>query len=160
MHERNELLIAGERVSDIGELLTAVRNRWGPPSVVLVDRWREAELRQSLSAVGFPPVPLVVRGQGFKDGSEDVRRFRRAALDNRIVPIESLLLRSSLAESRLIGDAAGNWKLAKNAQGGRRHRAKDDAIAAAILAVSAGERLYKGPRNTHTDTHSHVSAVS
>ena len=45
--ERNELLIAGERVSDLGAMLTEVRDRWGIPSLLVVDRWREAELRQS-----------------------------------------------------------------------------------------------------------------
>ena len=157
--ERSELLVAGERVSDIGGLLDEVRSRWGIPSLIVVDRWREQELRQVLGSVGFPAVPLVVRGMGFKDGSEDLRRFRRACLDGRVTPAVSLLLRSALAESRVIGDAAGNWKLAKNAQGGRRHRAKDDAVAAAILSVSCGERLYKGPRDTHTATTSHASAV-
>ena len=107
MHERNELLIAGERVSDIGELLNECRRRWGVPSVAVSDRWREAELRQSLAAVGFPVVPLEARGQGFKDGAEDVRRFRRACLGGRVTPVESLLLRSALSEARVVGDASG-----------------------------------------------------
>ena len=37
-------------------------------------------------------------------------------------------------------DPAGNSKLAKGAEGGWRLRAKDDALAAAILAVSAGAK--------------------
>ena len=160
MHERNELIVRGERVSDIGGLLTEVRNRWGNPALILCDRWREAELRQSLEKVGFPLTNLQLRGQGFRDGAEDVRRFRRACLDGRVIPVQSLLLRSALAESRLVIDTAGNAKLAKNAQGGRRHRAKDDAIAAAILAISAGERLYKGPRNVQDGAQSVVSGVS
>ena len=38
------------------------------------------------------------------------------------------------------GDVAGNWKLAKGSEGGRRSRAKDDVVAAAILAVAVGRR--------------------
>ena len=37
-------------------------------------------------------------------------------------------------------DVAGNWKLAKGSEGGRRSRAKDDVVAAAILAVAVGRR--------------------
>ena len=78
---------------------------------------------------------------GWRDGGEDVRTFQRACADGRVTPAPSLLLRSAMAEARTVGDAAGNQKLSKGTQGGRRHRARDDAAAAAILAVSAGVRL-------------------
>ena len=39
-----------------------------------------------------------------------------------------------------MSDPSGNEKLAKAAEGGRRVRAKDDAVAAAILAVAEGRR--------------------
>ena len=60
----------------------------------------------------------------------------------------SLLLRSAMAEARTMSDQAGNSKICKGSGGGRRMRAKDDAAAAAILAVSAGIRsgLQAGPR--------------
>ena len=44
-------------------------------------------------------------------------------------------------------DPAGNAKLAKNSQGGRRLRAKDDAAAAAVLAVSEGYRAWHANPN-------------
>ena len=50
---------------------------------------------------------------GFRDGSEDVRGFQLAALEGHVTPVKSLLLRSSMGEARLVGDVAGNWKLAK-----------------------------------------------
>ena len=78
MAERGELLQAGRRVSDVRALLGEVLSRWGRPAVIVADRWREAELRQALESVRFPLADLSVRGQGFKDGGEDVRRFRRA----------------------------------------------------------------------------------
>ena len=45
-----------------------------------------------------------------------------------------------MAEARTFSDPAGNAKLCKGTEGGRRMRAKDDAAAATILAVSAGVR--------------------
>ena len=50
------------------------------------------------------------------------------------------LLRASMAEARTVSDPAGNAKLGKGGEGGRRERARDDAVAAAILAVSVGQR--------------------
>ena len=77
---------------------------------------------------------------GYQDGSADVRAFRRACADGRVRPSPSLLLRSAMAEARTVHDAAGNAKLSKGSQGGRRLRARDDAACAAVLAVAAGVR--------------------
>ena len=80
------------------------------------------------------------RGQGFKDGAEDVRSFRKSCLTGRVMPVESLLLRSAMREAVTVADPAGNEKLSKNTEGGRRSRARDDAAAAAVLAVAVGSR--------------------
>ena len=77
---------------------------------------------------------------GYRDGAEDVRGFRKACADRRVVPATSLLMRAAMSEARTVSDPAGNAKLAKNAQGGRRARARDDAAAAAVLAIAAGVR--------------------
>ena len=108
--------------------------------MIVCDRWRDAELRDQLDAVGFPQAALSVRGMGFKDGGEDVRLFRRACLGGQVKPERSLLLRASMAEARVATDPAANAKLAKRTQGGRRANARDDAVAAAILAVAEGIR--------------------
>ena len=142
MAARGELIQAGRRVSEIGELLREALRRWGRPVAVVCDRWREAELRQSLEAVGFPMSELVVRGQGFRDGGADVREFRAAVLGREVRPESSLLLASAMSEARSVSDPAGNHKLAKSSQGGRRRQARDDAAAAAILAVSTGRRRW------------------
>ncbi|MCY4002497.1 MAG: terminase large subunit [Rhodospirillales bacterium] len=140
MHQRGELIVAGSRVSDIGALLRECLTRWGVPGVIVCDRWREAELREHLVKVDFPLTALVVRGQGFRDGGEDVRTFRKAVLDGKVTPTRSLLLRAAMSEARAVGDPAGNWKLAKNTAGGRRAHARDDAAAAAVLAAAEGIR--------------------
>lgn len=137
---RGELLTLGRRTVPVADLLAEALSRFGRPTVVVADRWREGELRDALEAARIPAADLVVRGQGFRDGGEDVRAFRRACAEGRVTPSPSLLLRAAMAEARTVSDPAGNSKLAKKTEGGRRSRAKDDAAAAAILAVSAGYR--------------------
>ena len=83
---------------------------------------------------------------GYKDGASDVRAFRRACADGNVTPAPSLLLRSAMAEARTVSDPAGNAKLSKGSQGGRRLRARDDAAAAAILAVATGLRQPAQPK--------------
>ena len=143
---RGELLVLGRHSSDVTALLQAALDRFGRPARIVADRWREADLREALEAAGVPLATLEFRGMGFRDGAEDVRGFRRACADRRVVPAPSLLLRSAMAEARTISDPAGNAKLSKGSQGGRRLRARDDAAAAAILAVAAGVRQPIRPR--------------
>ena len=145
--ERGELIQAGERVSDIGTLLQEVQRKWGMPSAIVCDRWREAELRQALTAAEFPLLPLIVRGMGYQDGGADVREFRAGCLAGEVAPATSLLLRSAMAGARVTTDAAGNSKLAKGGEG-RRMRCRDDAAAAAILAVAEGMRKKDAPTRT------------
>ena len=118
MADRGELIQAGRRVSDVGALLREALRRWGRPLAVVCDRWRVAELRQSLEAVRFPLADLVERGQGFKDGGADVREFRAALLAREVRPESSLLLTAAMSEARTSSDPAGSHKLAKRGQGG------------------------------------------
>ena len=147
MADRGELVIAGGHVSDVRRLLSEALARWGKPTAVVCDRWRAAELRQHLDALRFPTAQLVVRGQGYKDGGEDVRQFRAAVLGGHVRPSDSLLLTAAMSEARVTVDPAGNAKLAKGSEGGRRVRARDDAAAAAILAVATGFRQWHAGRS-------------
>ena len=138
--ERGELIQCGGEAVELAAVIGAALHRFGAPAAIAADRWREAELRDALKAAAVPVCPLIARGQGFKDGGEDVRAFRRACLEGKVRPARSLLLRSAMAEAHTVGDPAGNEKLAKQTEGGRRLRARDDAAAAAILAVALGTR--------------------
>ena len=138
MHGRGELVLAGGRAVDLSALVRAALDRFGAPSALAADRWREAELRDALAKARVPIARLVSRGQGFRDGGEDVRSFRRSCAEGKVTPRESLLLRSAMGEARTISDAAGNSKLAKGSEGNRRFRARDDAANAAVLAVALG----------------------
>ena len=82
--------------------------------------------------------------QGRRGGREGVRR---AILGGLVPPESSLLLTAAMSEARVTVDPAGNAKLAKNSQGGRRLRAKDDPAAAAVLAVSDGYRAWHANPN-------------
>ena len=140
MYERGELVTCGGEAVDVTELLTAALAEFGAPSGIACDRWRVAELRDSLKKARVPKCALSERGQGFRDGGEDVRAFRRACLENKVTPAESLLLASAMAAARCVSDPAGNQKLSKGSEGGRRQLARDDSAAAAILAVALGTR--------------------
>ena len=136
-HERGELLTLGARAPDLRALVVEALRRFGRPVRVVADRHRLTLLQDAIASV-MPNVPLLSRGMGFIDGAAHIRVFRRAALEGRVHPVESLLLRSAASSARVIVDAAGNSKLAKSSQGGRRTRSKDDALAACLLAVWAG----------------------
>ena len=84
MYQREELVTAGQFIADVGVLLHTALERWGKPVCIVSDRWRENELREQLAKARFPMTGLVLRGQGFQDGAEDVRRLRRACLEGRV----------------------------------------------------------------------------
>ena len=145
MLKRGELILAGGRIADVPALLKEALARWGNPAAVVADRWRIPELADALDAIRFPRSRLIQRGQGFKDGGEDVRDFRTAVLRGRVTPARSLLMRSAMGEARVAMDPAGNCKLTKTGNG-RRTYARDDAAAAGILAVAVGERKARIPQ--------------
>jgi len=73
---------------------------------------------------------------GWRDGAEDVERFRQAVFDDQAKALPSLLMRSALSDAVTVSDVSGNAKLAKARSLGR-----IDPAAAAVLAVAEGRRL-------------------
>ena len=141
MEERGELITTQGRTVVIAKLLRIAMHRFGPPDCVAGDRWRIAELTDALEDAGVPPGSLAERGQGFKDGGEDVRHFRRSVAEGLVATPVSLLMRSAIGGAVVVSDAVGNSKLAKSGDTSeRRSRHRDDAIASAILAVAEGRR--------------------
>ena len=163
---RGELYQFGGMSVDYGKLAEKALEVLGQPSAVAADRWRIADLVDGLRSGGIKSVPLEPRGQGFKDGGEDVRIFRKAAIEGRVTPVKSLFLTSCMAAARTLSDPSGNTKLSKATEGGRRLKARDDAAAAAILAVSLGARrtrtskrssgIYKGMQHEQKSPSSSV----
>ena len=142
-HERGELIVCGENAVNVAGLLSAARDRFGAPSAIWADRFKWPELIDAAKGAGIKGCRMVPRGQGFRDGAADVRAFRRACLEGKVVPVPSLLMVAALSEARTVSDASANAKLAKGVQGGRRALARDDAAAASILAVACGASMPK-----------------
>lgn len=142
MAERGELSISGTDAVSLSDILSQLRERWGSPRAIVADRWRADSLREALRRAGFRGGRgrLVFRANGYREGSEDLAGFRAAMVGGDVRPVKSLLMRSGMAEARVAVDTAGREKLAKSTQGGRRARARDDSVAAAILAVAEGHR--------------------
>ena len=140
MAEGGELVQLGNRVVPAAEFLAEAVRRFGAPAAIAADRWREGELADGVNGAGLRLPAPTWRGQGFRDGAQDVRAFRAAILANRVAVPRSLAMRAAMAEARTVADPAGNEKLAKGSEGKRRQRGRDDLAAAMILAVAEGER--------------------
>ena len=141
MRDRGELVTMGDRVVPAPQFLSRIHDvlDGAPVLAFTADRYRQAEFQEALSAANLR-MPVVWRGQGFRDGAEDVERFRKAVFDGEVQVKPSLLLRSAMADAVTISDPAGNAKLAKGRATGR-----IDAAAAAILAVAEGMRRKARP---------------
>ncbi len=142
MQDRGELSVMGEATVPPGQWLAAmVRHIEGCEVACIVgDRFRYAEFCEAINGAGLSRVPFINRGFGWKDGSEDIERFRRALFDGDVAVAPSLLLRSAFADAITLVDPAGNHKLAKARSLGR-----IDAAAAVVLAVAEGMRRKAAP---------------
>jgi len=141
MKNRGELMTLGGKVVPADQFLRAIMDRLdGAPAMCFTaDRYRQAEFIEAMNAASLR-VPVVWRGMGWKDGAEDVERFRKAVFDGQVQVSPSLLLRSAMSDAVTVADVAGNHKLAKARATGR-----IDAAAAAILAVAEGARRKASP---------------
>ncbi|MFN4158607.1 MAG: terminase large subunit domain-containing protein [Gemmobacter sp.] len=137
MQERGELSVMGENTVPPGPWLAGIVRQLDGAEVACVvgDRFRHAEFSEAMQGAGLARVPFIWRGFGWKDGSEDIERFRRALFDGEISVAPSLLLRSAFADAITLVDPANNHKLAKARSLGR-----IDAAAAVVLAVAEGAR--------------------
>jgi phage terminase large subunit-like protein len=141
MKERGELSVLGENTVPPGPWLAEVAKLVDGVAIscIVGDRFRHAEFSEAMQKANLR-VPFIWRGFGWKDGSEDIERFRRSLFDGRVKCLPSLLLRSAFADAITLVDPAGNHKLAKARSLGR-----IDAAAATVLAVAQGDRMLAQP---------------
>lgn len=141
MAERGELTTMAGRTVPVAPWMAETWRRieGETVAVIVADRYKQSELGEAFQRAGIT-APICWRGMGFKDGSEDIERFRRAVFDGAVVTGESLLMRSAIADTVCLRDPANNVKLAKARSTGR-----IDAVAAAILAVAEGMRRRARP---------------
>ena len=137
MYERGELSTLGDQTVPVAPWLCEVmRHVEGEDVIALVaDRYKQAEIAEAIEKAGIR-APVIWRGMGYKDGSEDVDRFRRSAFDGNVKSAPSLLLRSAFADAVCLRDEANNSKIAKARSLGR-----IDAACASVLAVAEGARF-------------------
>jgi phage terminase large subunit-like protein len=142
MEKRNELSTLGDKTVPVAAWLSDVLRFVQDDQVaaIVADRYKQAEMSEAMDRAGVS-APVVWRGMGWRDGSEDVERFRRAAFDGLVKSAPSLLLRSAFADAVCLKDPANNLKLAK-----ARSKGRIDAAAAAVLAVSEGARMMARPK--------------
>lgn len=142
MAERGELTTMGDKTVPVGPWLAQIVAKLDgiTPACVCGDRFRHAEFVEAMDRAGLSKVPFIWRGFGWRDGSEDVERFRRALFEGEIKVVPSLLLRSAFSDAIVIHDPNSNVKLAKGRSLGR-----IDAAAATLIAVAQGVRMQAAP---------------
>jgi len=142
MHDRGELVTMGDTTVPVGRFMADVVAKLDGqnPAAICGDRFRHAEFLEALRDAGLDRVPTIWRGFGWKDGSEDCERLRRAVFEGDVLTTPSLLLRSAFADAITLVDPAGNHKLAAGRSTGR-----IDPVAATVLAVAQGVRMKRAP---------------
>ena len=144
MRDAGELVQLGGRVVPVGPFLSEAVRRYGRPQAISADRWRAGELEDGVRDAGLNLPEPTWRGQGWRDGAQDVRMFRAAALEGKIAAPISLAMRAAFTEAKTITDGAANEKLAKAGEGQHRRRGRDDLAAAIVLGVAEGMRREAG----------------
>jgi phage terminase large subunit-like protein len=142
MQERGEMSVMGDATVPPGPWLAEIVRKLDGAEIACIcgDRFRHAEFVEAMEKAGLARVPFIWRGFGWKDGSEDVERFRRALFDGEVKVAPSLLLRSAFSDAIVLLDPANNAKLAKGRSLGR-----IDAAAASVLAIAQGQRMKAAP---------------
>ncbi|MEM9966478.1 MAG: terminase large subunit [Pseudomonadota bacterium] len=145
MADRGELITMGETTVPVGRFLAEVVAQLDgqTPAAIVGDRFRHAEFLEALRDAHLDHVPMIYRGFGWKDGSEDCERLRRAVFEGAVSTVPSLLLRSAFADAITLVDPAGNHKLAAGRSTGR-----IDPVSATVVAVAQGVRMKRAPSNT------------
>lgn len=136
MARRGELQTYPGRTTPVDEFLAslAARIAGSEVAVLAADRFRQAEVLQVMDNTASWPIAW--RGQGWLDGSEDVRCAQKEIYETRPRTLENLMLENAISESAVLRDPVGNPKLDRASRRGR-----IDAIQATVLALAAGRRL-------------------
>jgi phage terminase large subunit-like protein len=136
MSNRGELSTLGDATVPVAPWLAEVMRRIEGETIgaLVMDRYKQSELAEAIARAGIR-CPIIWRGMGYRDGNEDIERFKRAAFDGRVKAEPSLLLRSAFSDAVCLRDPANNLKLAKARSMGR-----IDPVAATVLAVAEGAR--------------------
>lgn len=143
MHRRGELALMGQKTVPPAAWLQRVLAHVEGEVVasIVADRFKQSQIGDALVEIGNRS-PVIWRGMGFKDGSEDVERFRRWVFDGKLFTSVSVLLRHAIGEAAVFIDPAGNSKIVKGRSLGR-----IDAACATVLAVGEASRIMGRPQH-------------
>ena len=137
-HVRDETLMVAEglQVPPVKLVVTEAMRRFGAPSALVCDRYRFRELVDATDG----RLPVVPRVGGWKDSTEDIRAFTRAARDGALAvePASAAIITGSLADARVAHDGYGNQRLRKRRSG---NRARDDVAQALVHAAAHASRI-------------------
>ena len=130
----------GLRVQPPSQLVRSIHEAWGPPELIICDRFRLAELQDSVN--GSPVHPRVTR---WSEAAADIRGLRKVCADGPLScePGSRNLLMASLASAMVKNDDQGNVRLSKR---GTNNEGRDDVAAALVLAAGAYIRSLERPK--------------
>ena len=141
LYNMGQLEVAeGLRVQPPSALWDLIRETWGKPQLVVLDRFRLAEFEDAVKR-GARLEPRVSR---WSEASFDIRALRSMALDGPMaVDADSqALLATSLSQAMVKSDDAGNVRLVKK---GQNNQSRDDVAQGLVLAAGALARKPKSP---------------
>ena len=139
--ETGRLRVAdGLRVQPPGALVSAAMDEWGPPELIVCDRFRLGELRDVVN--GTVVLPRVSR---WSEAGDDIRALRRLVKDGPFTVEKTSrdLIAASLSVAMVKNDDQGNTRLAKK---GSNNTARDDVAAALVLAAGVFQRARSQPK--------------
>ena len=139
LYDLGQLEVAeGLRVQKPEQLWDMIRESWGRPQLIVLDRFRLAEFQDAIGN----KARLEPRVSRWSEASYDIRALRQMALDGPLaVDADSqALLSTSLSKSMVKSDDGGNTRLVKL---GTNNTSRDDAAQSLVLACGA---LARKPR--------------
>ena len=139
LYDMGQLEVAeGLRVQPPAAMWDLIRESWGKPQVVVLDRFRLAEFEDATGN----KVKLEPRVSRWSESSFDIRALRQMALDGPLAVDAGSqeLLATSLAQALVKSDDAGNTRLVKK---GNNNTSRDDVAQGLVLAAGALARKPK-----------------
>ena len=136
LYDMGQLEIAeGLRVQPVAAVWDLIRESWGKPQLVVLDRFRLPEFEDAVKR-GARLEPRISR---WSESSYDIRALRQMALDGPLSADEGsqALIATSLSQAEVKSDDAGNVRLVKQ---GFNNTSRDDVAAALVLACGAWSR--------------------
>ena len=127
--------VPGKRDPEPTHLIGSVMRRWGPPAVIICDRFRLSALTDAVRNRATI-LPRVAR---WSESTEDVDSLRRIVRDGplSIAPSSRSLVLASLSAARIKSTDQGSVRLVKR---GSNNTGRDDVAASLVLAAGLFHR--------------------